>query len=209
MRATLLVLLFLARATHGLALEEDSLRKVVAHEQGMIDLLMECMADTYHGHDLSDDLLYVSVSRQRLIHVRNGKVRATYPVSTALRGIGSLRESLCTPQGLHRIKEKLGEGAPAWGIFQERTFTGALADTTAAANKDLITSRILWLDGLEPGVNQGGQVDSRDRHIYIHGTADEGPIGTPASQGCVRMRNADIIQLFAQVSSGALVLILP
>jgi|LakMenEpi03Aug12_release.lakeMendotaPanAssembly.Ray.scaffolds.fasta_scaffold05732_11 hypothetical protein len=123
----------LAWATPSLALEEDPLRKVTTWEQGMIDLLLEYSADTHHGHDLSGDLRSVSVSQQRLFHVRNGRVRATSTVSTAARGIGSMRERRCTPQGLHHIREKPGAGTPAWGIIQERTFTGALADMAAAS----------------------------------------------------------------------------
>jgi hypothetical protein len=203
------LVLSLACATPGHASEEDSLRTPEAPEQGMISLLLECMAVTYQDHDLSGDLLYVSVSQQRLFHVRHGRIRSTYDVSTAARGMGAQRESLCTPPGLHRIQEMVGEGAPAWGIFEQRAFTGAQADTMLTPRTDLITSRILWLEGLEPGVNQGGTVDSHARHIYIHGTADEGPIGTPASRGCVRMRNADVIALYAQVRVGTLVLILP
>jgi len=202
-------LVSLAFAPAGRASEEDSLRTPEASEQGMISLLLECMAATYQAQDLSGDLLFVSAGRQRLFHVRHGRILASYSVSTAARGLGAMRESLCTPPGLHRISEKVGDGAPSWGIFEQRAFTGSRADTLSAPRTDLITSRILRLEGLEPGVNQGGPVDSHERLIYIHGTADEGPIGTPASRGCVRMRNADIIELYEQVRSGTLVLILP
>ncbi len=117
-------------------------------------------------------------------------MRATSTVSTAARGIGSIGERRCTPQGLHHIREKPGAGTPAWRIIQERTFTGALADMAAASTLDLITSRILWLDGLEPGVNRGAAMHGHDRHIHFRGAADEGPIGTPASRGCVCMRRS-------------------
>jgi hypothetical protein len=211
MNARLLIVLLvtLASITPGHASEEDSLRTPDASEQGMISLLLECMAVTYKSQDLSGDLLFVSVAQQRMFHVRDGRILTSYDVSTAARGLGAMRESLCTPPGLHRISEKVGDGAPAWGIFEQRAFTGSRADTLSVPRTDLITSRILWLEGLEPGVNQGGPVDSHERHIYIHGTADEGPIGTPVSRGCVRMRNADVIELYEQVRSGTLVLILP
>ncbi|MEZ4739014.1 MAG: L,D-transpeptidase [Flavobacteriales bacterium] len=93
--------------------------------------------------------------------------------------------------------------------YSDRRFTGDLADPDfAGVDKDWITSRILWLEGLEPGINQGGSVDSHDRYIYIHGTANERSLGTASSMGCVRMRNDDVIDLFERVPLGALVVIL-
>ncbi|MGV3636737.1 MAG: L,D-transpeptidase family protein [Flavobacteriales bacterium] len=177
--------------------------------QGVVDLLVEYLEVRYPGHDLSGDVLYVSVHRQALFHVRGQRLLRVYPVATAKAGVGAADGSLRTPPGLHRISEKFGEGLPEFGILKDRLFTGEFADPDfAGVDKDWITSRILWLEGLEPGVNQGGQVDSHARYIYIHGTANEKSVGTASSMGCVRMRNADIIHLYEQVPVGALVVIL-
>jgi hypothetical protein len=178
-------------------------------KQGLADLLMEYMEVRYPEHRAQGDLLYISVQRQGLFHVRGGKLLAEYPIATASAGLGSEVDSYRTPTGLHRVSEKFGESVPPLGILKDREFTGAYADPDfAGVDKDWITSRILWLTGLEPGVNQGGNVDSHERYIYIHGTANEKSVGTPSSMGCVRMRNADIIALFEQVPVGALVVIL-
>ncbi len=178
-------------------------------QQGLVDLLIEYMDVRYPDHDAHGDLLYISVRRQQLFHVRNGLLIAKYPVATATAGLGSEVDSYRTPTGLHRVTEKIGAEIPPLGILRDREFNGAFADPDfAGQDKDWITSRILWLSGLEPGVNQGGAVDSHERFIYIHGTANERSVGTPSSMGCVRMRNGDIIALFEQVPVGALVVIL-
>ncbi|MEO8589025.1 MAG: L,D-transpeptidase [Flavobacteriales bacterium] len=178
-------------------------------KQGLIDLLLEYMAVRYPEQDVRGDLLYISVRRQSLFHVRSGHLLAEYPVSTASAGLGSLVDSYRTPTGLHRVTQKIGGQVPPLGILRDREFTGAFADPDfAGLDKDWITSRILWLSGLEPGVNQGGDVDSHERFIYIHGTANENSVGTPNSMGCVRMRNSDIIALFEGVPVGTLVVIL-
>lgn len=178
-------------------------------QQGLADLLLDYMKVRYSGYDLKGDLLYISVSRQALFHVRNGHLLRSYPVATASLGLGSEMDSYRTPVGLHRISEKVGDAVPPLGILRDRVFTGELADPDfAGVDKDWITSRILWLDGLEPGVNKGGAVDSHDRTIYIHGTANERSVGTPSSMGCIRMCNADVIHLYDRVPLGALVVIL-
>lgn len=177
--------------------------------QGVVDLLLDYLEARYPEHDLNGDVLYVSVKRQALFHVRGHRLLRVYPVATAKAGLGGNDGSLRTPTGLHRISEKFGEGVPEFGILKDRLFTGEFADPDfAGVDKDWITSRILWLEGLEPGVNQGGQVDSHARYIYIHGTANEKSVGTASSMGCVRMRNADVIHLFDEVPVGALVVIL-
>ena len=126
-----------------------------------------------------------------------------FPVSTARNGAGELEGSFCTPRGAHRIAQKIGEGAPLFAVFKARVGTGEIWTPQLEAEdpgRDWILSRILWLDGLEPGKNQGGDVDSHARYIYIHGTNEEDKIGTPVSHGCIRMRNADVVTLFDQVS---------
>lgn len=177
--------------------------------QGLVDLLVEYLEVRYPDQDVHGEVLYISVQRQRIFHVQNGRLLDTYPVSTAQKGLGCELDSYCTPMGLHRIAEKIGEDIPPLGILRDRQYTGELADPDfAGIDKDWITSRVLWLDGLEPGVNQGGQVDSRDRYIYIHGTANERSVGTPASMGCIRMLNNDVIELYEHVGPGALVVVL-
>ncbi|MBL7951330.1 MAG: L,D-transpeptidase [Flavobacteriales bacterium] len=178
-------------------------------QQGIIDLCLEYLGARYPDQRFTGDLLYVSIQRQALFHVRDGRLLRTYPISTAKAGVGSTDGSLRTPTGLHRISEKFGDGVPPLGILKDREFTGQFADPDfAGIDKDWITSRILWLDGLEPGANQGGNVDSHARYIYIHGTANERSIGTASSMGCVRMLNNDVIALFDQVPLGSLVAIL-
>lgn len=180
-----------------------------APRQGLIDMLMEYMAVRYPGQDLGGDVLYISVQRQQLFHVLGGRLLGEYPIATASRGLGAEMDTYKTPTGLHRVGEKYGDAVPPLGILKDRVFTGQLADPDfAGVDKDWITSRILWLEGLEPGVNQGGQVDSHERFIYIHGTANERSVGSPSSMGCIRMRNADVITLYDRVPVGALVVVL-
>jgi lipoprotein-anchoring transpeptidase ErfK/SrfK len=172
-------------------------------------MLIEYLQSRYGPLDLEGHIIYVSVQRQALYHVRSGRLMAEYPISTAGNGLGSKRDSYRTPTGLHRIREKIGDDVPPFGILKDRVFTGELADPDfAGVDKDWITSRVLWLEGLEPGHNQGGNVDSYERYIYIHGTANERSIGTPSSKGCVRMRNSDVIALYAMIPVGALVVVL-
>jgi len=102
--------------------------------------------------------------------------------------------SNCTPLGLHRISEKIGAGTPPGTVFKSRKVVGHVSQPEFADAK--ITTRILWLEGLEPGFNRGGGVDSHDRFIYIHGTADQSSIGRPASCGCIHLADADLIPLF-------------
>lgn len=128
-----------------------------------------------------------------------------YPVSTAANGLGERSGSYCTPRGRHRIAEKIGAGAPLYAAFKGREPTGEIwtpALDAADPGRDWILTRILWLEGLEPGRNQGGTVDSHARYIYIHGTNEEHRIGTPASHGCIRMKNADVAELFDLVKVG-------
>jgi len=168
----------------------------------------ERMADRPEAGAVGQSIV-VDVPNQRLYLFENGSLEADYPVSTAERGTGNREGSMQTPLGLHRIAEKFGEDAPAGMIFRGRRSTGEVADILTGpderAQRDDVTTRIFWLDGLEPGVNRGGKVDSKGRYIYIHGTPEEGRIGRPASHGCVRMTNADVIELFDRVEIGALV----
>lgn len=157
-------------------------------------------------------VVVVRVDEQRLYLWREGRVTDIFDVSTSARGVGFEDGSLQTPLGLHRIAARFGAGVPRGTIFRARANSGQIAEILtepgARSPRENITSRILWLEGLEPGINRGGSVDSQQRYIYIHGTDEEGRIGEPASQGCVRMRNDDVIELFPVVPVGTPVTIL-
>jgi L,D-transpeptidase YbiS len=142
----------------------------------------------------------VSVRDQRLILTRDGEELRSYPISTSRFGIGSEEGSLKTPLGRFRIVEKIGDGAESGTIFKARVALGP--DDPLPDTEDFVTSRILWLDGLEEE-----NANTRDRFIYIHGTKHEDEIGTPASHGCIRMRNADVIELFELVDETTQVVI--
>ncbi len=125
-------------------------------------------------------------------------------VSTSLRPPSNVQDSLGTPRGLHEIAEKIGAGSPPGIVFKGRVSTGKhFREFDAAAQaRNLITTRILWLRGLEPGVNAGGNVDSHQRYIYLHGTNHEERLGTPFSGGCIEMANLGLIGLFDLVRPG-------
>ncbi len=153
-------------------------------------------------------LLVVDISAQTLSWFENGKLRRQYPVSTSKYGIGSEAGSNKTPLGMHYIRRKIGANAISGAIFRGRVDTGRTAVIEArpvATGDDFVTSRIMWLQGLDKGKNTGAGVDSWSRYIYIHGTHEEGLIGQPASHGCIRMRNADVIELFASIPTKTLV----
>ncbi len=127
---------------------------------------------------------------------------ATYRVSTSKNPPSCLRDSGGTPDGLHRVAKKIGDGMPLGAVFKGRVPTG---DFYWDRNeKNLITSRILWLEGLVPGHNRGGDRDTRARYIYIHGTNHEDLLGFPASRGCINMSNTDVIELFNTIATGTL-----
>lgn len=157
--------------------------------------------------------IYVSIEEQRLLFQRSPQDGHPFPVSTGKNPPSNLADSGGTPTGLHRICGKFGDLLPAGAVLKGRRFIGKLAfQLDPMARLTAITSRILQLEGLEPGSNSGlddgGRCcDSRDRLIYIHGIGDERDIGRPASHGCINMRNAHIIHLFDWVSVGTLVLI--
>jgi lipoprotein-anchoring transpeptidase ErfK/SrfK len=151
--------------------------------------------------ELPERFILVDADRQRLLLLESGEVQAEYPVSTAAAGIGGEDGSLRTPPGWHRIDARIGEGAPSGAIFKSRERTGEIWRGAPEAD-DLILTRVLTLDGLEEGVNHGPGHDSRERYIYIHGTNHERELGQPASHGCVRMANADVIDLFERVAEG-------
>tara|TARA_B100000795_G_scaffold175680_1_gene132735 strand:- start:26 stop:511 length:486 start_codon:yes stop_codon:yes gene_type:complete len=155
-------------------------------------------------------LINVSISLQQLTLIDNSKVIKSYPVSTAIKGIGQNKNSLQTPLGLHYIRAKIGKGLPAFTIFKGRRPTGELwskENFELKSNQDWILSRIMWLSGKELRVNRLGNFDTMQRYIYIHGTHDENQLGKPLSHGCIRMSNSDVIELFNLTPIGALVCI--
>jgi lipoprotein-anchoring transpeptidase ErfK/SrfK len=153
-------------------------------------------------------IVYVDSNTQRLywLDVEEENDRC-YPVSTAAKGIGNRLDSNQTPFGIHRVRQKIGGGQPRGMVFEAREPTGRIARNLDNRDMDEITSRILWLDGLEPGINRDGDQDTYSRYIYIHGTTDERRIGQAVSAGCIRMTNDDVIELFDAVLVNDLVLI--
>jgi lipoprotein-anchoring transpeptidase ErfK/SrfK len=156
-----------------------------------------------------DNQIIVDISEQKLYlhcNYRNGKKEVKiYPVSTSKYGIGSEAGSNKTPLGLHTIENKIGYDAAPNTIFKARRNTGRKAIINKPGSGDLVTSRIMWLKGLEPGKNSGRGIDSYRRYIYIHGTGEENKIGEIASHGCIRMYNTDVIDLFDRVDEGTTV----
>ena len=180
-------------------------------------------------------ILTVNISRQTVSLFADSQFVKKYPCSTSRFGIGQDENSNCTPLGLHRIAEKIGAGEPAGTVFKSRKIIGhtkescdapsqkgdssALAAGSGEATRASlprvefadakITTRILWLEGLEPGLNKGfnsgGNVDSHARYIYIHGTGDQTTIGQPSSCGCIHLADPDLISIFDQLPGGTLV----
>lgn len=156
-------------------------------------------------------LVCVSIGEQRQYFFKNNSLALTYRISTSRRPPSCINGSLGTPTGLHRIAEKIGAGAPTGSIFKGRVNTGLIFSDIPRnePQENLITTRILWLDGLEAGHNQGGDRDTRNRYVYIHGTNREAALGTPQSAGCVLMSNEDVQTFFDEIDPGALVWISP
>lgn len=184
--------------------------KVEAPEEDITDFLFEYLQLKYKDRSFKT-YLYVSVKHQKLYFIKNNFIIKEYIVSTATKGIGSKANSYKTPPGLHTIKRKIGDSVPYGGILSSRFYTGKIAKILTDKTKadgDYVTSRIMWLQGEELGINKGRNIDSYNRYIYIHGTAEEGFIGEPASHGCIRMKNKDVIELYDLVEEGIPVLIL-
>jgi len=150
----------------------------------------------------SETRIVILVPKQLLQLWEGHALRWEVPVSTSKHGVGCEEGSHRTPPGRFRICEKVGAGAPPWAVFKGRRWTGEFGDPQD--EKDQILSRILWLDGLEEA-----NANTRDRYVYLHGTNAEAAIGQPASIGCVRLRNDDMITLFDRVSVGTEVEIVP
>jgi lipoprotein-anchoring transpeptidase ErfK/SrfK len=174
------------------------------------NFIMDYVSIKYPNYQFSE-FLYVGVERQKLFHFKGNKIINTFDISTSIYGAGSIAGSEQTPIGLHYIKSKHGHNVPLGGILQYKKYTGRIAQIESkpeCTGRDEITTRVMALAGLEDGINKGDPNDSFNRNIYIHGTAEEGLIGTPASHGCIRMRNEDVVNLFNSVDVGIHVLIL-
>ncbi len=156
-------------------------------------------------------LLRISLADQRLDLIEGADISRSYRVSTSKHGAGEEVDSFKTPRGRHIVRAKIGAGQPPGAVFIGRRATGEVyseALARAHPDRDWVLSRILWLSGTEVGKNRLGKVDSMRRYIYIHGTPDSEPLGEPRSIGCIRMSNADVIELFDLVPVGTPVEIL-
>lgn len=173
-------------------------------------LFQKKLRKKYPSHTFSN-FIYVDINKQKLFLLDNRVTIKKYNISTSTRGVGNKSNSLQTPEGLHKIKSKYGQGVPIGGILDHRKFNGEIAsinlDTTSTAI-DIICTRVIRIIGLEDGVNKGGEVDTYLRKIYLHGTNEEGLIGKESSHGCIRMKNQDIVDLFDRVKKDMLIVML-
>ncbi len=155
--------------------------------------------------------IIVLIDKQQLLLLENGHIIHQYPVNTAKNGVGEQINSGCTPRGKHQIRAKIGSGQPHGRVFTGRRPSGEIYSPAlgrAHPERDWILSRILWLSGLQHGINRLGHVDTMRRYIYIHGSPDDAVTSDPQSHGCIRMKSQDIIELFDYVTAGTKVDIL-
>ena len=166
-----------------------------------------------------EEYILISIEHQELYIINNMDVISSYKISTSKYGAGNMNDSFQTPLGVHHIAKKIGEGLKKNTILKGRKtiFDGITTDDLDnseyeefkkkhfSKNQDVITSRIMWLKGNESGINLGGDVDTYNRYIYIHGTIHENKIGNKDSHGCIRMNNDDIIELFDNVKIDTIV----
>ena len=152
-------------------------------------------------------MIFINTSKQKLFLLEDNTVKCDFKVSTAIKGLGCKLDSNKTPTGLHTVISKIGDGLPAGTLFRNRIPINKLINKIPNDNKDYITSRIIRLGGLEEGINKGGDVDTFQRFIYIHGTPHIDKLGYPESHGCIRMSDNDVINLFNLINCKMLVLI--
>lgn len=149
--------------------------------------------------------IVISIPQQTLNLIDDNQVVKSYSVSTGLAGVGNEKNSGQTPLGKHKVRAKIGDGLPKNSVLIGRRPTGEVYNENLAQThptRDWILTRILWLSGLEKGINRLGNQDTMQRYIYIHGTPDSEPMGIPKSHGCIRMRNEDVLALFDSISLG-------
>ena len=155
---------------------------------------------------LSDELrIEIDISNKRLYVIQNSAKTHSFAISSSKYGEGSTANSFKTPLGKHSVKTMIGKNVPINTIFISRINTKRQAHIIESfddSTDDYVTSRIIWLTGEEPGFNSGDGIDSYNRYIYIHGTHEEGLIGTKASHGCIRMFNDDVIKLYSMIKKG-------
>jgi len=147
-------------------------------------------------------LLVVDASTQAMFALCSGRLESEHLISTSGRGLGEEEDSYRTPRGIHEVADQIGDKQPPGAVFKSRVPTGFVLgadEWKANSEEDMILTRILRLRGMEPGINRGPGIDSYDRNIYIHGTNQEQLLGTPASHGCIRMANLEIVRLFDQI----------
>lgn len=143
--------------------------------------------------------IIVNIETQTLSLYEDDELIKDYLISTAKNGVGEIQDSECTPRGQHVIAEMIGDNEPTNTVFIARKPTGEIYHPKLRSiypDRDWILTRIMWLSGTEEGKNKAGNVDSKDRYIYLHGSPDDVEMGKPGSRGCVRMRNQDIIELY-------------
>ena len=161
-----------------------------------------------YGLKENETYLVIKVELQKLFVCKNTEVIDEYDISSGAKGVGNVMESYKTPLGSHKIAGKYGDNEPIGTIFEGKksmNITTKIYYEPVDTPMDYVTTRIINLEGLEEGINKGGNVDTLKRFIYIHGTQEEGLIGKPASKGCIRMRNDEVITLFNQVHVGTFV----
>jgi len=159
---------------------------------------------------MNDVYATIDIANQTLEVHAGDKVLFSALVSTALNGAGEQNGSECTPRGKHIVRAKMGNNCELNTVFVARRPSGEIFSKTLSQQypqRDWILTRILWLSGCELGVNRLGSVDTMRRYIYIHGCPDDMPMGEPASHGCIRMTNSDVVTLFDMLPVGANVLI--
>ena len=157
-----------------------------------------------------EPVIDIDLGNQELRLLGAGRTLFGASISSAGNGAGETVGSGCTPRGRHAVRLRIGAGEPLNRVFVGRRPTPEIYSPELAARypgRDWILTRILWLTGREPGFNRGGRCDTLRRFIYIHGSPDSEPMGVPRSHGCIRMRNADLVQLFDLVRNGTAVYI--
>lgn len=177
----------------------------------LLPLPPETLPQTEHAIDTTKTRIEIEVHSQTLYLFEESKLLRTYSISTARKGVGNEMGSNKTPTGLHRVYKKIGAGEPIGRVFSGREPTSLIIKPTTHVpyprEPRYMTTRILWLEGLEQSINRGNDVDTKLRYIYIHGTNLEGAIGHHDSMGCIYMKNTDVVELFDFVEEGTLVTI--
>jgi hypothetical protein len=152
-------------------------------------------------------MIFINTAKQKLYLLDNHQIKFEFLISTSFNGTGCLVDSYKTPIGLHTVVSKIGSGLPAGTLFKNRKPTKKIINYLPIDKYDYITSRIIRLSGLEDDINKGGDVDTYNRYIYIHGTPHTNKLGKPQSHGCIRMADEDVITLFDSIKRRTLVLI--